>query len=259
MKEKELENNNILNAYTVLSTRPAEKFTSEKEHYHYNLINIPLTKLKRRKIDSSHIALIKKFDPDVIIITSSYGAIIFIEDIWKRLHRKDLNFIAIGASTAEPLIKEGINVYIPENKSTNGIIELLKERIPRESRIIIMRSDKGNPILNRFLEMDKRDFVEIVLYNILEDFENRETLLNCLRSKDLSAIILTSSMEANIFFKILKDEKIKIHKETVIYAIGEPTKEKIISSGFTGKILTGKSNFESILNEIEKTNSGEWI
>lgn len=259
MRDEERRNGKELNAYTVLSTRPAEKFKAEIENYNFNLINVPLTKLIRNKITSSQKIEIEKFGPDVIILTSSYGAEIFLKDLWDLFKHRDIKFIAIGDSTAEPLIKEGIKTYIPQDKTTEGIIQFIKQEIPREFRIMILRSNRGNPILNEFLEVDKREFIEFVLYDILEDIENREKLLKCLRTMDLEAILLTSSLEASIFFRIIREENFKINEQTVIYAIGEPTKRAVLNSGYTGKILTGESSFKLILDNINKNNSGEWI
>lgn len=259
MRDNEMKYDRSVKAYTVLSTRPAEKFIPDIGKYHFNLINIPLTKLIRRNMDASQIDKIKKFDPDVIILTSSYGSEIFLHDLWDNINQRDRMFIAIGASTAEPLIKVGIKTCIPENKSTEGIIEFLKKKIPRELKIMILRSNKGNHALNEFLKTDNREFTEFVLYDILENMENREKLLKCLKTLEVKAILLTSSMEASIFFKILREDNFKIQNQTLIYAIGEPTKKTIINSGYTGNILTGNSSFKKILDDMNRNNSGEWI
>ena len=259
MRGREQKDDGSVKSYTVLSTRPAEKFVPDNGNYQFNLINIPLTKLIRRSIDAAQIDKIKKFDPDVIILTSSYGAEIFLHDLWGNINHRDRMFIAIGASTAEPLIKEGIKTCIPENKSTEGIIEFLRNKIPGEFRIMILRSNMGNHALNEFLNADNREFTEFVLYDILEYTENRDKLLKCLKTLDVKAVLLTSSMEASIFFKILREDNFKIQNQTLVYAIGEPTKKTVINSGYTGNILTGNSSFKKILDNMNRNNSGEWI
>ena len=244
----------------IISTRPQEKWTAPHNIDSLNIVNIPLTKLAIRKIGAPDIDSIKNFSPDVIILTSSFGASIFLDFIWRQIKRSEIKFISIGQSTANTLRKGGIESFTPENKSTEGIIEIIKEKIGMNKRFLILRSNRGNTMINEFFNSNEVEFGEKILYDIYQELDSVPIIIELFRYKNPGGIILTSSMEAEIFFNILREENIGFPHDFLIFAIGRPTSEKIRSFGYRGKIITGDSNFEGILKKIEEMkNSGEWI
>ncbi|MHB1492201.1 MAG: uroporphyrinogen-III synthase [Thermoplasmataceae archaeon] len=244
----------------IISTRPREKWIPPHNIDNLNIVNIPLTKLIVRKIGVPDIVSINNFSPDVIILTSSFGASIFLDSVWTQIKRAEIQFISVGESTANTLEKTGIESFTPVNRSSEGIIEMIKERIGTNKRFLILRSNRGNTIINDFFNSNGVEFEEKILYDIYQDEESAPTIIDLFRHKPPEGIILTSSMEAEIFFNILRNGNIGFPHDFLIFAIGKPTSQKIRSFGYSGKIITGDSNFDGILKKIEEMkNSGEWI
>ena len=129
-----------------------------------------------------------------------------------------------------------------------------------DKRFLILRSNRGNAMINEFFNSNVVEFEEKILYDIYQEKESVPAIIDLIKYKNPEGIILTSSMEAEIFLKILKNENIEIPRDFLIFAIGRPTCEKIKSCGYSGKIITGDSNFDGVLKKIdEMKNSGEWI
>ncbi len=230
----------------LLTTRPEIKFNKIHTE-NINIINFPLTKIVDIKLDEKCINEIKNNNYDIIILTSSYGAEIFFNNYYRYI--KEATFIPIGDKTLDVIRKYTDNYLIPDEKDSYGIINIIKNY--KNKKIALFRSKKSNNILNNYLKSNNYTFYEYYIYDIENIYDTK--IINLLNSSNCIGILFTSSLEADIFFNILKNNK--IHKN--IFAIGKITEETVIRHGYN-TTFTGNSNFEETVKEIDK-NSGEWI
>ncbi len=230
----------------LITTRPEIKFNKIRTE-NIKIINFPLTVMVNIKLSEECINRIKTEDPDIIILTSSYGAELFFNNYY--IYVKKPVFIPVGDRTLDVIRRYTDNYIIPDEKDSYGIIDLIKKY--GNKKIALFRSKKSNNILRNYLKDNNYNFHEYYIYDIEGIYNDK--ILELLNNNNCTGIFFTSSLEADIFFDILKNNRIKKN----IFAIGKITEKTIIDHGYNVN-FTGNSNFEETVREIDK-NSGEWI
>ncbi len=240
----------------LVITRPVEKDNSGIEGKCFTLINQPLTTITMYPDISEKIASIVSYNPKWIVVTSRIGSSLLLEN---RLSI-DSTYLCIGENTAEPLKKAGFSVIVPEEMNSSGLVSLLREKLSTGDRVALCRSSRHSNVIDSFLLTKGADFRSFDLYTI-EDLHN-SVIGELITSKDCTGVILTSSMESELFAGIIKKMHLgEIIDSKKVFCIGKPTYDTTVSMGLKPENIGFTSNVDALLRLIEKEycDSGEWI
>lgn len=217
----------------IVSFRPSEKISFDS-----NIINIPLVKIRQNNFDYDALNL---RPGDALVFTSSEGS----RDFSERFNgeTEGLIFFAIGHKTAEPLLKKGMKVMIPEIMDSSGLAELIINKREIFKRLFLLRSEIHNNILDNELSSMSIPFFSYNIYGYHELDTRRK--LNKFDPDD-TIFIFTSSMQVKIFKKHTDSRYLKSR----VVAIGRPTRETLKLLGYENIIMEGESDFSSLLKKI---------
>lgn len=231
----------------ILTTRPTAKHSPAKRVRCLEVINVPVTSLEPDV--NFNLSDISDFDPDVAVFTSSYGVDLFFDRFKGNLDSR-VTFVSIGSETAKALKKRGKESLIPENKTSEGVVELLSGKQFDGSKIALFVSSKSNGIIQSYMDKNNVNYVVGVLYiakNISDpSFIDKILEENCL------GVVVTSSFEARAIFENIpdNDQKKRICSEKRIFAIGKTTERELVKLGVPVSHPAGKSNLTELLEQI---------
>ncbi|HLH85454.1 MAG TPA: uroporphyrinogen-III synthase, partial [Thermoplasmataceae archaeon] len=137
----------------VITTRPEEKSGLRNNIECLEIRNVPLTKLVPVPFDREELL---RFDPEVFIFTSSYGAGIFARTFGRTFSERMA--IAIGDATAAALRESFSKVSVPEKKTSEGIVDKLESEGFYRKRIALLSSEKSNHVVENYLIQKKMRF-----------------------------------------------------------------------------------------------------
>ena len=226
----------------IVTTRPSGKFKPIKVPEGFRIINTPLTEITPVSVDWG---LVRDFEPQVLIFTSTVGARIFI-DSKNGIVKDKVDVIAIGSATARELSSRFSNITIPARRNSDGIVDLLKSGDYSGRKIAVFTSAKSNRIIQNFLSENNYRYIQCDLYDA--NPVSRSNLTEYLSRKDVAAVIITSSQEAELFKKIAGPQATL----KPLYAIGETTASTMEKIGIRPSEPLGKSDLESLVMEICK-------
>jgi len=232
--------------------RPEEYIKDTLELFHNTGFEVVATPFLKIKVNEDGVKKFESIDSfDTAIITSQTAAKIISRYSYKF---EGKNVIAIGKKTAEILSKSRIEPEIPEKFDSRTVYEQYREKL-KNKRIILLRSDRGDPILLKLSEV--ADVEEIVLYTIEKRWggEQRE-LLNDIAAGNFDTVIFSSSMMVSSFMELAEEMNIKNKvinrlKEIKVVAIGPPTARALENYGLKAEI-PDEYTFKGVVNLLEK-------
>lgn len=184
----------------------------------FEVLAVPMIGIERNNIQVR--------DADYTIITSQTSARIALQE---NLLRGKI--IAIGPKTAEVL---GMECLIPSKYDSKTLYEEFKDRLAGK-KVNLIRSDKGDPVLNRLAEIC--DFVEYQIYRIipLEGEEQRKAVREVAEGR-VDAVVFSSSMIVASFMRNAELEGVLLDvvnrlNSILTVAIGPPTAKKLEEYG----------------------------
>ncbi len=242
----------------LITTRPAEKNRETANASCFEIKNVPLTRIVGNANPRTLRDQIEKYSPDFVVLTSSIGSEIFLKAAIPG--SGSFRIMCIGKRTAEPFLRSGLEVLVPIEQNSSGLIELISLQSRKESRIALCRSKQHNTILDEYLASEGHNYRCFDLYEI-EELHSTD-LEEMLFKKECKGLILTSSMEAVSLAHLLgNDIHSKEFRGKTIFCIGKPTYETATRQGFDCEILNNEGDVEAIIEEISEKhcNSGEWI
>ena len=240
----------------LITTRPAEKNRQTANASCFEIKNVPLTRIVRNANPKKLKEQLEKYSPNIVVLTSSIGSEILLKAEMCGIH----TIMCIGKRTAEPFLRSGLEVLVPIEQNSSGLIELISLQSRKESRIALCRSKQHNSILDEYLASEGYNYRCFDLYEIEE--LHSPVLQRMLFNKECKGLILTSSMEAVSLAHLLgNDVHSKEFSDKTIFCIGKPTYETATRQGFDCEMLNNEGDVEAIIEEISKKhcNSGEWI
>ncbi|MCI4433961.1 MAG: uroporphyrinogen-III synthase [Thermoplasmata archaeon] len=196
----------------ILLLRPEEKFEELNIDF-AEVINFPLIRLVEDDFSLDDI----KFD--TIVFTSSFAYISFKKRLGESI-KEVLNgkrIIAIGDKTSSVIDFKSI---VPERQSWRGIVELIE----KGENVLIVRSRDGNKKLPEELRRKGAVVKTLDIYHSEVIDRDFEILCKMFNSKEIDAIIFSSGMIVNTFFKLF--DKYCINRRIlpkIIVSIGEET------------------------------------
>lgn len=246
----------------IVATRPEVKFEGTVvKSLCFDIINVPLTEVQIKEDIETTVRELEKFDPDCIVLTSSVGSEIAVRYTTPGFLRQIREIYCIGSKTAEPLIRMGLTVIIPEAKDSTGLSECIMENSTKTGKLAIFRSNRGSPELYESLSGRIDDVREYISYDLKRVPDSE--LLPLLNRASCKGIVVTSSLEAEALHDAIAGSTFSDPENRIkIFAIGSPTARRLKSFGYRIQDPIGNSDFSALIREIEKKfcdNSGEWI
>jgi uroporphyrinogen-III synthase len=117
---------------------------------------------------------------------------------------------------------------------------------------MVARSSSGSPVLMNELSGRSYEVAEIRLYDLEENVATE--LGNELKTGNYFGILVTSSMEARIFGKILHSMNIDTKEIGLkVFAIGDPTASALRNMGIGTDPPEGDSDIETLVKAISDT------
>ena len=211
----------------------------------FEVVVAPFLKIVKNDEGIERLKTLKDFD--AVIITSQTAAKIVAQHNPEILSGKRV--IAIGKKTAGVLSEIGINPDIPSKFDSTTLYNEFVDGL-RGKRVLILRSDKGDPILFKLAEV--ADVREIVLYRIEMEWGDRQKeLIEHIAKKNIDVVVFSSSMMARSFMElahsmgILGDVKRSLNTIHTV-AIGPPTK-KVLEEYGVKAIVPDEYTFDGVL------------
>jgi len=161
-----------------------------------------------------------------------------------------VQLMAMGPGTQKELARSGLNAIMPDDYSSIGVVNALRNSIEGK-RIIILRSDKGSDILKKGLEGAGAVVSELPIYGLVPShFDVLEV-----SSKKIDVFVFTSAFSAECFFNTLRQEMgssetMKMLNGSMVAAIGRPTADRLEDMGIKVDVISRRSTFRDLLDDI---------
>ncbi len=211
----------------------------------FEVVVAPFLKIVRNEEGIERLKTVKDFD--TVIITSQTAARIVAQHSPEILNGK--RAIAIGKKTAGVLSELGINPDLPSKYDSATLYHEFVDEL-KGKRILILRSDKGDPILLKLAEV--ADIEEIVLYRIEREWgERQRELIKHVAQRNIDAVVFSSSMMVKSFMELAHSmelfEDVKRGLNTIhTVAIGPPTK-KVLEEYGVKAVMPAEYTFDGVL------------
>lgn len=174
----------------------------------------------------------------------------------KRLNEKGV--IAIGPITAEALKKEWIKAEaIPEKFTSDGLVDLMRNRIGTGDVVWVVRSDKGSQVISQGLERTGAKVEEVAVYALKKAEQDRAILDMYFWTVKggIDVFAFTSSTSAGSFIEE-GEKKYGVRQfgtslnESIIAAIGGSTRDALEDMGINVDIVPDKATFNDMMAAI---------
>jgi uroporphyrinogen-III synthase len=193
---------------------------------------------------------------DIVVFTSATAA----EECGRSPLFKDsvavAEIVSIGPGTSEALNRFGIAAgTMPEVYSSEGIAEHMRG-IAAGKRVILMRSDRGSPVLDRSLRAMGAEVTDFEAYSLRPaDPAHLNEILDAGNSGKIDVFVFTSPLSALSFAEAAEDRGIDaadMLNKALVAAIGGPTADALASIDVRVDIMPEKATFEDMLSAIKK-------
>jgi Uroporphyrinogen-III synthase len=243
---------------TLLFTRPKDRVKESletAEEMGFEAIcfqSVEVVHGKKEHIDEAASSAAKGLVDIIVFVSATAVTECFdiIGNEMPELFRKT-EIIAIGPGTKKELEGLGMKATIPEDHSSAGLVEFLKDSVGGK-RVTVMRSDKGSDILKIGLEAVGAQVTEIFVYGLVQSSCDVSEVI----SRKIDAYAFTSAFSAKCFFCLLCEEigrpkAMAILDEAFVAAIGRPTAGCLERMGIRVDLIPKKSTFKNLLAEIK--------
>lgn len=191
-----------------------------------------------------------------IALTSPNGADILMRrlgrlkiDIRTLAHIK---FATIGSGTAKELEKYRIHSEImPEDYTSEAFGTLLSETLSKDDRLLILRAEKGSPVLTKKLKEGNIDFTDIRTYDVQGRVHEGEKHIST------DYITFASASGVSSFF----ESGLKIGSHTRIVCIGDVTLQALEQYGIVEVVSADVKDVAgitaAIINDVKERKDAE--
>jgi uroporphyrinogen-III synthase len=263
-----------LNGRTVALTRPvgqaeeAGKLIEQKGGVPYYIPAIEIKGL-------SNPAPVKKFiielcagQVDYVILMSTNGVKYLFEAAETLKQTRQLYeglaksfIIAVGPKTAEAMKEVHVRVdLVPQKYSSEGLLEVLKEKDVKDKKIRIPRTSNATPTLTDTLKTMGADVEEIYVYEsgLPVDEKVKNKFYEDLTGGRIDAIVFGSGLSAKNIFKMLMEKAPMDKLRTIVkakvttVAIGPTTAEALKEMDVIVDVVPKDYSFEEALEALAR-------
>jgi uroporphyrinogen-III synthase len=206
-------------------------------------------------------ALIKIDHYDTLILTSVNG----VEVLFERYNKlglpiedmQHLMVVAIGPATARAIQSEGLGVsIIPEKYVAESVVEAIREKMFRGSRVLLVRAKVARDVLPAELRKmgAQVDVIEAYQTRVPEGAEEKIKALFANPGRRPHLITFTSSSTVTNFLALLGDEPARrqMLEGVILASIGPVTSGTLRSSGFEPSLEAREFTMDGLVTAIEE-------
>lgn len=203
-----------------------------------NAIEVPAIKIKEVENNGLDKAIENIKDYTTLVFTSENAVDIFFNKLFS-LNKdirslSNLKIACIGNATAKAVKEKGIIAdFVPEKFVAESLLELLKENLTKEDKVLIPRAKEARELLvDRLKEICFVD--EVKIYETLKEDSNKEDIFDILKKDNELFITFTSSSTVKNFVEIIGKENLALLKgKAKLVSIGPVTSKTIEGFGLT--------------------------
>ncbi|MDP2179095.1 uroporphyrinogen-III synthase [Methylicorpusculum sp.] len=249
----------------ILITRPvhqAEKLCGLLSEAGFLPIRFPVLDIvPTQKSDQAKqiLARIDDYDRLIFISVNAVNFALLLND-GKIAAFTDRPIAAVGASTADALVKQGLLVdTVPESGfNTEALLAMPQLQAVKGQRILIIRGEGGREALAD--ELRRRgaavDYLE-VYQRACPDLDNKP-LTKMLQEEQLAVITVTSSEGLNNLVRMMGDELKSALLILPLVVVSERMAQDAQARGFFHVVVAKNPSDAAILEEIKKIINGEY-
>lgn len=253
-------NNNPLAGWRILVTRASHQsygLSDPLRQLGATVIEIPTIEIGLLPTAVLDHALIKIDHYDTLILTSVNG----VEVLFERYNRmalpiedmKHLLVVAIGPATAAAIQSEGLGVSIvPEKYVAESVIEALRGKIFKQSRVLLVRAKVARDILpNELRNMGATvDVIEAYETRVPEGAKEKLEKVFLDPGSRPHVVTFTSSSTANNFLGLLTGNAREFLEGVHLASIGPVTSDTLKQAGFPPTIEAKEFTVQGVVNAI---------
>jgi len=164
--------------------------------------------------------------------------------------------VSIGPGTTETLSRWGVTAdSMPSEYSSEGIVAHLRDSVAGK-RVILIRSDRGSPVLDQGLRAAGADVTDFAAYSLKTANPKRlDGMLDAGVLGKIDVFAFTSPLSARAFVMAAEHRAISAAEmlgRVKVAAIGKPTANALASLGIGVDIMPENSTFEEMIAAIKK-------
>ncbi|MCH1626598.1 uroporphyrinogen-III synthase [Fredinandcohnia quinoae] len=244
----------------ILVTRgkkQATEFSSKIKYFGGIPIEVPLLTFQESKNAQKIKKEIEQIHAyDWLIFTSKNGVEFFF-DFYEQYksHSTDTllpKIAVVGTQTEKTLVEKGYKPdLIPDEFVAEGLFESLKPYLKKESRIILARGNLSRPFLVDELSKLGHFVTDLIVYETVENQQEKDHLSTLLQKKDIDIITFTSPSTVTFFCRLLEDTDWgEWVKDCIFAAIGPITLRAAELANIHIQISPKKYTIDDLLDEI---------
>ncbi|HEU0007403.1 MAG TPA: uroporphyrinogen-III C-methyltransferase [Terriglobia bacterium] len=165
---------------------------------------------------------------------------------------KGIRIAAIGSATEKAVAERGLKVEIlPDEFRAEGLLQSLKGKVLKGSRILIPRAKVARDILPVELEKQGAQVEVVDAYETTPPRAGRERLELIVDERPLDMIVFTSSSTVTNMVEMVKPSTLReTLKQTAIAAIGPITKQTAESQGLEVQVQPSQYTIPALVDAI---------
>jgi uroporphyrinogen-III synthase len=249
----------------ILITRPvhqAEKLCSLVSEAGLLPIRFPVLEIiptQKSEKAKQILARIDDYDRLIFISVNAVNFALHLND-GKIAPFTDLPIAAVGASTADALVRQGLVVdTVPESGfNTEALLAMPQLQAVKGQRILIIRGEGGREALADELRSRGASVHYLEVYQRACPNSSREPLVKMLQEEQLAVITVTSSEGLINLVRIIGDELKSVLLILPLVVVSERMAQDAQAIGFFHVVVAKNPSDTAILEEIKKIINGEY-
>lgn len=196
-----------------------------------NAIEFPTIKTIKTNPKSWNNVFDKIDEYNYIILTSQNGVESFFDGLFeKNMDARcltNIKFCVVGHQTGKTLKQYGIIAdIIPKRQISTGLIEVLKDVLTKQDKVLLPRVKNAKPYLSSELK-NMCHLTEVVTYETVADTSDKTDVLTMLKNNEIDYVTFTSGSTVENFVNSISKENISLLENVKILSIGEQTSKQI--------------------------------
>ncbi len=247
--------NNIKNIKNLVLCRTEIQSELDSKHFNeagFNVYLLPTIKIIPIEID----CLTKLKDLYNYVIFTSVNSVKFYFKFINK-NKIDIKFdaiICVGNKTKKTCIENGLdNIFVPDNNSSEGIIEYFRMLDTKGKNILIPGSKISNTKLVDELKVLGSLVTFLPIYdNIIPDHLDIKENIEAIKNVKIDMFVFTSPSTFNNFLEIMQINKAKDYFENIkIACIGSITKKSIEEKGLSVDVVPETFDMENLITAVK--------
>jgi uroporphyrinogen-III synthase len=158
---------------------------------------------------------------------------------------------AVGKKTAAALERRGLSVqHIPEKFTAENLLEMMKDKLEPEQKVLLPRSSIGRDVLPKGLRMLGLEVTDAPAYDTVRAEAEIDQLKKRLQEKQIDMLTFTSPSAVRYFLAGFSMEERHYIEGVHIAVIGPVTANAVRNEGFTVHVMGEEYSIDGLVKAI---------